>query len=225
MIDPTLGLTVTAWGGADRSPSHRVWEPIFIEWAKLHRRFWEATDDVGWWSGERANVSMLGNAIWHAGGYSLQEYGAWKVSGKGGPYEGRVDMYALIDDHEFLVEAKQAPSPLDGPWHARLSRRFGYKLWDDATANSCTDGCLAAACFLTHRIDSGRCEQMHRLVDNYLRTVNIEAAHEWFPSGYRADLFPLGHWDGLDLAHVAWPQQKPARYHVGVTCLLGFCAA
>jgi hypothetical protein len=89
-------------------------EETLWEWTLAQERssrLW-GWDDVPWWYGERASLSVLAGAIWRSGGIALEEYSVTKTrrreDGQKGLIQGRNDLYFRIGRHDFVLEAKAA---------------------------------------------------------------------------------------------------------------------
>jgi hypothetical protein len=89
-----------------------VLEETLWEWTiaqERSSRLW-GWDDVPWWYGERASLSVLAGAIWRTGGIALEEYTVDKShrrdDGQKGLMQGRNDLYFRIGRSDFVLEAK-----------------------------------------------------------------------------------------------------------------------
>jgi hypothetical protein len=86
-------------------------KPILEQWIETTLQCvdcWKP-DDVPWWYGERASLSLFAGAIWKAGGLAFEEYASDKRLGnKVGPYRGRADLYFQFNRRGFVAEAKKA---------------------------------------------------------------------------------------------------------------------
>jgi hypothetical protein len=89
-------------------------DDVLVAWLDVLDRY-SATEsgDCPYWYNERAAVSSLGAAAWHAGGIALEEYSARK----GGPAgsEGRADLWIKVNGTTFSLEAKQLFRSFRGP--------------------------------------------------------------------------------------------------------------
>lgn len=87
-------------------------EKILRNWTWLNREIiksWEGKD-CPWWYNERASISTLAGAVWHAGGIVFEEYSSRKFRGRRNVH-GRCDLYFSMEHKmgykEYVVEAKQ----------------------------------------------------------------------------------------------------------------------
>lgn len=62
--------------------------------------------DVAWWHHERTLVGFLHTAVWSTGGVAIEEYDIRKRTDKGAKV-GRCDLYAVLNERTYLVEAKR----------------------------------------------------------------------------------------------------------------------
>jgi len=62
-------------------------------------------DDVGYWYGERANISFLAGGAWLAGYAAMEEYRSDKIRSKK-KSNGRVDLYICKNNGHAEIEAK-----------------------------------------------------------------------------------------------------------------------
>jgi hypothetical protein len=215
-------LQVTPWG---RSDLHSCWKRIFSEWEGVQFDYWSnVPEDIGWWSSERANVSLLAHAIWRAKGYSLQEYGDEKGLGAK-RFRGRPDMYAFIRPRRhYMIEAKQCWPRPRGDWQAAIETSFGHAV-EAAELNGAKHGCRMALTFASYVVPGNHIDA----VDDLVAAVRRQSLrqHVRTKSGFRVDLFPHGRWRSakgtFDLRrHAAWSTAGRKRYYVGVTLLAGF---
>src|SRR6266545_7737579 len=91
-----------------------VLEETLWEWTiaqERSSRLW-GWDDVPWWYGERASLSVLAGSIWRTGGIALEEYSVRKArrrdESQKGTTPGRNDLLFKIGHHDFILEAKFA---------------------------------------------------------------------------------------------------------------------
>lgn len=197
---------------------------MFAEWGQVQLDYWSnVPKDIGWWSSERANVSLLAHAIWRAKGYSLQEYSDEKGTGVN-RYRGRPDMYAYLKPNHYMIEAKQCwPSPR-GDWQSKVTSSFDQAV-GDADKNDPDDGCRAALTFASYIVPETHVGSADKLVAAIQREKL--KPHKKTRSGFRVDLFPHGHWESakgrFDVrTHTEWSEGGSKRYYVGVTVLAGF---
>jgi hypothetical protein len=215
-------LQIRSWG---HTRTHSCWRRVFKEWGQVQLDYWgNVPDDIGWWSSERANVSLLAHAIWRANGYSLQEYGDEKGRGVN-RYRGRPDMYAFLRPHHYMIEAKQCWPRPRGKWQFKIKSSFAQavKAADD---NDRDDGCRAALTFASYIVPENHIHSAGDLVAAVLRQPL--QPHKKTKSGFRVDLFPHGHWKSarkgrFDIRkHAEWSADGGKRYYVGVTLFAGF---
>jgi hypothetical protein len=192
--------------------------------------YWERTDgDIGWWSSERASVSLLANAIWTKGkNAALQEYDD-KKSKEGKDYIGRPDLYATIGEYEFIAEAKQCwpwvpgKSPTVELWKETIRADFAAAV-ADAKCNVDYGIPRVGICFVAPRISDKYEDTAEALTERY-REAEIDLSGI-ASSGYRADLFPLGKWkrgkSAFDLAECESISDTSRAFYPGCTLLIGF---
>ena len=229
---PGLGLTIRAWGNKHtlNTSLKKSWRPVFKAWARIHFDYWtRANRDIGWWSSERANVSLLANAVWASGANAaLQEYGDKKHK-DGKEYSGRPDLYATIGEHEYIAEAKQCWPWIPGKvaanelWRARIRNSFAAAV-EDAKNNVDYGIPRTALCFASPRIAKGHRDSADAFIANYLQ-ADFELS-TITSVGYRVDLFPLNQWKSggvkFDLAACQSDGETPGAFFPGCTLLMGF---
>jgi hypothetical protein len=216
-------LQVTKWG---RDQSHSCWKHVFSEWGRVQHDYWSnVPEDIGWWSSERANVSLLAHAVWRARGYSLQEYGDVKGSGTN-QYRGRPDMYAyFLRSRHYMIEAKQCWPRLRGDWQAAIEASFDHAV-HAAAENGAKHGCRVALTFASYVVPGNHIDAVDDLVAEVRRQPLRQ--HPRTKAGFRVDLFPHGKWNSarkgrFDVRrHTEWSAAGGKRYYVGVTLLAGF---
>jgi len=87
----------------------KQWEKIIDQWIDNNLVYIQQTKktDCIYWHNERANVGTLLGAIWQLGGAGTVEFEAEKKKKNDkGEYEGQIDLYFILDDIEYIVEAK-----------------------------------------------------------------------------------------------------------------------
>lgn len=217
-------VRIERWG---RVGAHAGWADVFDAWERVQRDYWtHVPDDIGWWSSERANVSLLGHAIWKARGFSLQEYVDEKGVGAD-RFNGRPDMYALIKRRHYIIEAKQCWPRLRGHFVSTIRSSFELAA-AAARLNGNKDGCRTAVTFASYVVPGSQLRNYEGLV----RAVRASAldVRDHAPAGFRVDLFPHGIWRSSNRTkgvfhvqhHAGWPRDMPNRYYVGVSLLVGF---
>lgn len=215
-------MQVTSWGA---NGPHSCWKRVFAEWERVQLEYWSnVPDDIGWWSSERANVSLLAHAIWRARGYPLQEYGDEKGRGAN-KYRGRPDMYAFLRPRHYMIEAKQCWPRPRGDWQKAVEASFRHAV-KAAGENGAKHGSRVALTFASHVVPGNHIDAVDDLVSEVRRQPLRH--HPRTRSGFRVDLFPHGHWNSarkgrFDVErHAAWSTAGGKRYYVGVTLLAGF---
>jgi hypothetical protein len=88
----------------------RFLTPVLKKWISLNKsvaKAWQ-NNDVPWWYGERACLSILAGAIWKSGGIAFEEYSFEKRKKRRSKHRvnGRNDLYFMWKGAEFIVEAK-----------------------------------------------------------------------------------------------------------------------
>jgi len=87
----------------------KQWEKIIDQWIDNNLAYIQQTKktDCIYWHNERANVGTLLGAIWQLGGAGTIEFEAEKKKKNDeGEYEGQIDLYFILDEIEYIVEAK-----------------------------------------------------------------------------------------------------------------------
>lgn len=88
----------------------RCLTPVLKKWIILNKNIAEAwaNNDVPWWYGERACLSVFAGAIWKVGGIAFEEYSFEKRNKVHGKriVNGRNDLYFELNGEEYIVEAK-----------------------------------------------------------------------------------------------------------------------
>jgi hypothetical protein len=131
----------------------RSWQHAIALYADFHRKSEDGRYyDMGFWHGERANVSLLAASVWACGGIALQDYGALRhhtpMSSK--PIGGypQVDLFLSDRDHGYVLEAKLSrPSwPLDntGKLATGFRRQLGMAERDVRSVRDAVSKQLAA---------------------------------------------------------------------------------
>ena len=93
-----------------RSTPLPILRPLLKEWIATNIDLvgsWQR-EDLPWWYGERASISVLAGAAWRIRGLAFEEYGEDKKTGKKmhPTYPGRVDLYLNVKGRHFIAEAK-----------------------------------------------------------------------------------------------------------------------
>jgi hypothetical protein len=197
---------------------------VFDAWGNVQRDYWtHVPDDIGWWSSERANVSLLGHAIWQSRGFSLQEYGDDKRVGTQ-RFRGHPDMYAMIKRRHYVIEAMQCWPRPRGDWRTAILTSF-QRAARAAKQNDPINGCRTAMTFASYVIPSSQLAEHEALVRS-VRHARLNLG-DIAPAGFRVDLFPHGVWKSSKRVfhvgrHAGWPRDMPNRFYVGVSVLVGF---
>ena len=111
-ITADMHRTIRGIHCADRLPLRG----LIREWVDLNTKIakeWLPDNDVPWWDGERANISVLAGAAWRHSkvNSAVEEYCDHKrkrsrKTGKLKHRNGRVDLYLKLNSQEFIAEAK-----------------------------------------------------------------------------------------------------------------------
>ncbi len=100
-----MSLRIESFGQSSVSDTHADWRPALDAWARLMDAYIAIHDDdpAPFAYNERTNVGLLSGGILRASAdaVTLEEYAVGKESGK-----GRADLWAIVGDYSYLVEAK-----------------------------------------------------------------------------------------------------------------------
>jgi hypothetical protein len=211
-----LGLVVEQWGQTRR---HRGWHDALVAWAEVQRLYWERTQDIGWWSSERASVSLLSNAIWRCEDAALQEYGDKKQTGAGELYSGRPDLYAVIQGQAYIAEAKQCYPLLVGSKNSgALIETYLDKALKAARANQSPHGeSRVALAFASHCCSYGK--DASGAIES-IRTRGLPFVQKLVPAGFAAHLLPVGRWPNFGIKDTLWEPSR--RFYPGCSLIVGF---
>jgi hypothetical protein len=163
-------LHVRAWGNLRK---HGEWLRVFTLWASLMRRYHDhAGDDLGWWHGERPNISLLANAIVLSGGSAVQEY----IGRKGQEQRyGRPDLFTIVGGRRYSIEGKQAWIRLGGGVVERDTIAAFRHAVTDAKEVMEERSIQAGACFVTIKAAARKALEMKELVSDFRSTTLIGA--------------------------------------------------
>ena len=91
---------------------HLRFSKILRRWVNTNIRFANEGYDKPWYYNERALISLFAGAVWVEGGLALEEFSAYKRTGKKRKslYSGRSDLYLKIGRDHFIAEIKHTYS-------------------------------------------------------------------------------------------------------------------
>jgi hypothetical protein len=155
-------------------------KPVLEKWCDLNRDFYkELKDDCPWWYNERASISILAAAAWHAGALALEEFSTTKGRRRtGSERPGRCDLKIWMKRNQFAFEAKQK-------WCRLNTGNQGKDL-----ANKCDDilavfhmGRRIGLCFIAPRILAKGKNLLDHSLDKLLDLFEKKQHHDaiaWF---------------------------------------------
>lgn len=86
-------------------------DTILKNWLDINDDYWRKyKDDALFYYNERASISILAGAIWRNGDCAMEEFSSLKGSSRNTRL-GRVDLWFMLGDQEYIVEAKQRWPP------------------------------------------------------------------------------------------------------------------
>jgi hypothetical protein len=219
-----LGLRIQYWGSKPYN-AYGNWVKVFEEWARVHLRYWQQSKgDIGWWCGERTDVSLFANAIYAQGGSALQEYSDIKTRGPE-VYRGRPDIYLIFEDLHFVGEAKFCWPNLGGKYKD-LPRIIFEEALSSARQNITSDSEKAMAiCFVSPFLRLNKSSTLSAKIESFLNATapKIETSSHIF----RADIFPdkaccCSPWAKFSaISHTLWPVENPSAIHPGCSVWIG----
>jgi hypothetical protein len=175
-----------------KTPKLKALAPVLDQWVKTVKlcvSTWNG-EDVPWWYGERASLSLFAGAIWRSGGLAFEEYASGKrfKSKKVGEYKGRADLYFELGKRGFVAEAKHAWSRarLSIDHRSNLQKRLSTAQEDIACVAG--DGVKLAILFTAIDIPKKHSEKVDALVKHWLRLSDKIDASAWawiFPQSTR----------------------------------------
>jgi hypothetical protein len=210
--DNNSTLQVRWWGPCDLLKQVEQWVSVFKNFEGCHLAFHEATNDIGWWYRERANLSLLASAVVRTGGIAFEEFKGPK-NGSTRQYDGRVDAFFDLSGYSYLCEAKHAFLALGG---RRAHRCYTTAQAAHEDMHELVPGeNISFICGATFLTPTGRTRWSQTKLGSLLvshRADHYPSVTKLFNQGFRVDLFP-----DIDPTDTEWTN----FVHPGLTVFFG----
>ncbi|WP_140943572.1 hypothetical protein [Prosthecodimorpha hirschii] len=152
-------------------------EPVLEEWIQCISKYSDRHRGkyAAYYFGERTNVSILNAASWRAGGVAIEEYEIEKGKGKNN-YTGRADLYILIQNKHFSIEAKQCWDNIHLPKRSEFIKNQIENCKSDA--RNVYDGSQIALIFLVPECTKTRHQEFlirpQNTIETYINSIEVE---------------------------------------------------